>query len=607
MAGRRKAQAPVLPSTSLVASAVRYPAEVARVYVGAKEWQRECYRHYGICGEARYSANYYGRAMGKAILYATEDASPDATRLDNGAAVDAMESLFNGSEGQEAMLTSIGIHLEVAGECYLIGREVPVMDPDSGEDTGETDELWEILSVLEVHKAGNQWSITSKEEGEMDIVLDKEAVIIRIWRPDPKRRLEADSPFKSLLPVLREIEYLTLRIFAECQSRLTGAGLMFVSQDVTFPEPPKEIDGRKITVNNQAEGLLWTLAEAMVTATEDPGSPAALAPIMATVPSDVWQNGGKVAEMFHFWTDLDANALQMRSGALLRFAQGMDMPPEKVLGISSNPGTSGGRSSGVSHWGAWQIDEDFIKLHIEPDLSLVCNALVIGFLRPFTQGMEALRADTQKLRLRPDRSAESVVLYEHGLLKGDVVVRENGFNPETDMMDPAEQKRWLTIKVATGSATPEQVQAALKALGVNLGDLFDPNAQTRETRPDPTRDPIPIRREPEMPSAASLLLAVCEPLVLTALNRAGNKLRQKGKGGVQPTGVAAYEVHTVVAANGLTDLCLDDAFPHASMCLNGVAPPEQVVPVLDAYVRTLLANQRPHSRDLLAKALESVT
>jgi hypothetical protein len=99
---------------------------------------------------------------------------------------------------------------------------------------------------------------------------------------------------------------------------------------------------------------------------------------------------------------------------------------------------------------------------------------------------------------------------------------------------------------------------------------------------------------------------VCEPLVLTALNRAGNKLRQKGKGGVQPTNVKAYEVHTVVAANGLTEMCLDDAFPHAAMCLNGVAPADKVVPRLDAYVRTLLAQQRPHTRALLSKALEGI-
>lgn len=608
---RSRRTAPTIPSNALVASAVRYPGKVSRIYVGAKEWQKECYRQYAICGEARYSANYYGHALSKARIYPVESAT-DSTELTSGPAFEALEALFNGPDGQEQMLTSLGIHLCIAGEAYLIGRQVPVEDPDTGVLTTETDEVWEVLSVLEVHKQGQKWSISSKEEGEMDITLGDDDVVIRIWRPDPERRLAADSPFKALLPVLREIEVITLRIFAESQSRLTGAGIMFVSQDVTFPEPPKEVDGQKVEATNEAEGLLYTLAEAMISAVENQGAPESIAPVVVTVPGEVWANGGKVAELMHFWSQLDENAQEMRNSALQRFALGMDMPPEKILGVSSNAGTGGGTTNGVSHWGAWQIDEDFIKVHIDGALGLICNALVIGFLRPITGGMEALRADTSGLRLRPDRSKEAVILYDHGLLKGEVVVRENGFDPDTDMMDEAEQKRWLTIKVATGSATPEQVQAALRALGVDLGDLIDPNAQPRETRPDPSLDPLPIERKPpemDAPAAANLMLAVSEPLVLTALSRAGNKLRQRGKGGAKPTGTKAHEVHTVIAANGLTDLCMDDAFPHAHTCLNGngVPDPEKVIAVLDAYVRTLLANQRPHDRRLLAKALETLS
>ena len=604
MAGRSRAKTtpatPTIPSNSLVASAVRYPGKVARVYVGAKEWQRECYRHYTICGEARYAANYYGHTISRATLYATESARKDAPRLTEGIAVDALDALFNGAEGQEAMLTAMGIHLTVAGECYLVGREVQV------EGSAETDEVWEVLAVTEVKKTGELWSITSKEDGEPDIVLPEEATIIRIWRPHPERRLEADSPFRSLLPVLREIEHITLRIFAECISRLTGAGMMFVSQDVTFPEPPKEIDGNRLDVNGVASGLLYTLAEAMLGAANNPGSPESIMPIVATVPSEVLANG-KVAEMLHFWTALDENAQGMRNGAIQRFALGMDMPPEKLLGISSNSGTGGGTTNGVSHWGAWQIDEDYIRLHIEPDIGLICNALVIGFLRPITAGDEYLRGDTKELRLRPDRSKEAAELYDRGLISGVVVVRENGFNPDTDMMSPEEQKRWLTIKVATGSATPEQVQAALRELGVDLGDLLGTKEPTRETRPDPSLVDHPTRRPPEPASSTpDLLMAVCEPLVYRALERAGNKLRQRGKGGVQPTGVAAYEVHTVLAANGSVDAVLDDAFSTASMCLNGVAPASEVVPVLEAYVRTLVTQQRPHERHLLATALEDV-
>lgn len=600
-------EAPILASNSLVASAVRYPGKVARVYVGAKEWQRECYRHYGICGEARYAATYHGHALSKAHIYPVETAAVGAPRIESGPAVDALEALFNGPQGQEQMLSALGQHLTIAGEAYLVGREVEIADEETG--TVDTDEVWEVLAVTEVKVAGTNWYITGTEEGEPEILLPDDAVVIRIWRPNPKRRMEADSPFKALLPVLREIEYLTLRIFAECTSRLTGAGIMFVSQDAVFPEPPKEIDGRKVTTTNSAEGILWTLAEGMIEAVNDPGSPASLAPLVATVPAEVWQNGGKVAELMNFWTSLDENALGMRNNAIHRFALGMDMPAEKMMGISSNNGTGGGTTNGVSHWGAWQIDEDYIKLHIEPLLGLICNAIVIGFLRPITGGMEYLRSDTTALRLSPDRSKESLELYDRGLIKGEVAVRANGFDPDNDMMDEAEQARWLTIKVASGSATPEQVQAALKALGVDLGTLIQPEAPTRESRPTPSIVDHPTREMPEREAAAvapDLLLAVSEPLVLTALNRAGNKLRQKGKGGVQPSGVKAYEVHTVIAANGLTDMCIDDAFPHAEMCLNGVAPAEKVVPVLEAYVRTLLAQQRPHSRALLAKALERI-
>lgn len=600
MAGRKKATAPTLPSTSLVASARRYPGKIAGVYVGAKEWQRECYRHFGICGEARYAATYFGHALARCSLFATDKSGRDAVPLENGSAVDVLDSLFNGSEGQAAMLDMIGQHLTIAGECYLVGRQVAIEDPESGEIF--EDELWEILSVMEVKKAGEKWSITSKEEGEPDVLLGEDAVVIRIWRPNPMRRLEADSPFRSLLPVLREIEWLTLRIFAECRSRLTGAGLAFISEDVTFPEPPKEIDGKKIAPANEAEGMLWTLAEAMMGAIEDPSSPESLMPVLATVPSEVLANGNAM-QLVKFWTELDAQTMPMRTNAIHRFALGMDLPPEKLLGISSSQGTGGGTTNGVSHWGAWQIDEETIRLHIEPMLGLVCNALVIGFLRPVTEGMEGIGYDTTNLRLRPDRSKEALELYKMGLVKGAVVLRENGFDPENDLMDDEEKKVWLTIKVASGSATPEQVQQALEALGVDLGPLLLPSAPTRETRPDPSLEDHPNR---DLPEAASMLLHVCEPIVLRALERVGNKLRQRGKGGVQPAGVKAYEIHTIVAANGTTDLVLEDAFSTAAMCLNGVAPAETVVPRLEAYVRTLMAQQRPHTRALLAKALEGV-
>jgi hypothetical protein len=76
--------------------------------------------------------------------------------------------------------------------------------------------------------------------------------------------------------------------------------------------------------------------------------------------------------------------------------------------MSSNGGTGGGTSNGVSHWGAWQIEESTIKPHVEPMLDTVVNALTAGYLRPTTDDLTAYVVySTAALRLRPDRSKEA--------------------------------------------------------------------------------------------------------------------------------------------------------------------------------------------------------
>jgi hypothetical protein len=299
----------------------------------------------------------------------------------------------------------------------------------------------------------------------------------------------------------------------------------------------------------------------------------------------------------HFWSELDEKALEMRNDAIHRFALGMDLPPEQVLGMSSNQGTGGGTSNGVSHWGAWQIEEATIKLHIEPMLDVVVAALTVGYVRPAVDGdtTEYVWYDTAALRLRPDRSQESILLYNLGLLKGEVVVKENGFTV-ADMPNDKERRTWLLLKVATGSATPEQVAAALRELGVDLGDVV--GTVPRETRPDPSLDPLPPpRQEPQRQA----LVAAADALVFRALERAGNRLRQSvGK----PPGVPSYETHTLVRANGSGEGLLEDAWSCAPQVLAGIADHKVVIPVLSAYCQMLFAEQQPHDRERMRAWLE---
>lgn len=579
---RRKVEpeAVVIPTSSMVASATRYPGKAARIYQPRQDWQAECYRHYGICGEARFAAKFFGHSVSRATLFAATMVAGTTVATPAGEAADLVDALFNGRDGQTQMLDSIGTHLTIAGECYLVGRQV------EGVDT------WEIVSCLEMVVAGTSWQI-NYGSGIPAVSLTEEDVVIRIWLPSPAHRIEADSPFRALLPILSEIEWLTRHVFAQITSRLAGSGILIMPQGMSFPPPPEtqNADGTTSPAKpaNDADSFMATLADAMMAPIEDPSSPSAIVPIVVTAPDDTIDK----PRLLTFWSELDQASMGLRNEAIRRFALGMDLPPEQVLGMS---GTSSGSSGSVSHWGAWQVEESTIKLHIEPMLDVIVNGLTVGYLRPLTEDLSLIAYDSSALRLRPDRSKEAFELYDRGLISSSALLRENGFDAD-DVPAAEEFVRWLTVKVASGSATPEQVQVALKQLGVDLGPVALPDAVPRETRPDRTLEEHPTR--PRTPDE-NALVAASEALVFRALERVGNRMRQSVS---KPPGVPSYETHVYVKANGSAERLLEDAWSCAPQVLEGIADCDKVVPVLSAYCASLMAEQSPHRRDRLVNWL----
>jgi len=577
---RRRSEPVVIPSSALVASATRYPGKAARIYRPSSEWQAECYRQYGICGEARYGAKFFGNAVSRAVLNAAEMRQGVPMEQDSGPIYDALTDLFNGQDGQTQMLEAMGLHLTIAGECYLVGRS------DEGSD-----DIWEIVSCLEMQVVGDTWQIVYSD-GRPPVMLTEDDVVIRIWLPMPGKRIEADSPFRALLPILTEIEWLTRSIFGQITSRLAGAGILMLPQSMSFPPPPPQ-DGVEVQSTNDADSFMLTLADAMLTPIKDPSSPSSVVPIVITAPDDAIDK----AKLLTFWSELDSHAMDLRNEAIRRFALGMDLPPEQILGMSSNGGTGGGTSNGVSHWGAWQIEESTIKMHVEPMLDVIVNALTMGYLRPLTNNPNAvITYNTSALRLRPDRSKEAFELWDRGLITDEALRRENGFD-EDDAPDDSQFQRWLLIKVASGSSTPEQVGAALNALGVPVGMPALEQAP-RESPSSPSLDEHPTR--PRTPAESSALVAAADALVYRALERAGNRLRQ---GHAKPPGVPAYETHLYVKANGSCSRLLDDAWSCAPQVLAGIADPTVVLPVLDSYVTALLTEGSPHDRARLEEWL----
>jgi len=559
----------------------------------ARRWQKEAYRHLTICGEARFAANYFAHALSRATLYVAdvngEQDEPDST------GTELLADLFGGRQSE--MLSKMALHFTVAGECYILGTDLDTVD-----------EKWDIVSVLEATQHGQTWQIDygngvrktlRLSENENTLGTD---VLIRVWIPDAGQRIMPDSPFRALLPVLDEIELITRHIYAQGSSRLAGAGVMFVPQEISLPNTlPNGEDEQPLT--NDATGFMQLLADNMMTPIEQPDHPSALVPLVVQVPGDMIDK----VRLLHFWTDLDDKAQEMRNGAIRRFALGMDLPPEMVLGMSSSGGTGGGRSNGVSHWGAWQIEESTLKMHIQPMLEVICNEITLHYLRPLYDDIavaktKIVRYDDSKLRTRPDRSKEALELHDRMLLSDEAALRENGFEPK-DLPEDTEVRRRILLLIARGSSTPDQVASAANQVAhITLPDgTGGDGEQTREERPMPSLEDH--RDRPRTPEQAALL-AACHMAACRALEKVGNRLRSQQ---VRPDGVPTAEVYKFADATVVSSKVhslLDGAFDGAADVLTHYTDDvDTVVTNLEDHVRGLVLRRQPLRTDSLAKII----
>lgn len=643
-------------SATLAASAAVYASRRApvsrqvstdRVQI-AKPWQVEAYRHINICGEARYAATLFAAMAGRAeigishphalarkAVWCTEEEAPDE--------IAALAELAPTVRERTKLIRDYMMHRIIAGECYLIARDRQPDDPEY-EDR-RTEPVWEIVAVTELRKIGNgvdaTWSVRYENGDYID--LGATDPIIRLWCPDPADRREAWSPFRSLLPTLREIEWFTKHIFTQVQSRLMSAGVWFVPDNITFPSPPPDAvtgGAEAIASMNEAEQFMVSLAASSMSLLEDD---EVAFPTVVMADAAALESVDK-NKLIQFWSEIDDKAMMLRSDAVRRFALGMDLPPEQVLGSSGLAVTGAAGSAGsVNHWGVWANEEQTISAHIEPALDDFVGTLTSAFLRSAVEGTDKVVGyDTATLRLRQDRSKEALEWYDRGVLKAEVALRETGFDPQSDMMTKEEHRIWILNKIVSGSATPEQMQAAFLMLTdeklpveqvapsptgtpVQPGDPRDGdgdgyiNENGDSARPAPQ---IPGRNQPrslkdhpyegpprvqhdQTEAPFSALCAASEVLVLRALEKAGNRLLNDGKRGKDRDRTTPPHLAHITAS--VTTIPEFD-FTLLSTVLSDLPAMKQalVSRTLYNYCTRLYENGEAHSREALIKALEGL-
>lgn len=624
MGRSRKSELAQVSTNTIVASAARLGAgakSYSQISSAARGWQNEAWRFYRLVGEFRYACDWVGSMLSKATLHATLETSGKVEHLTDGAAAKFVESLFGDTDGKTEMLRLIGIHMTVAGELFIVGHP-------NGDNPALGDK-WQVVAATRLRNSGSDddpnWHINGKR---IDIEDHSQVLVVRVWRQDPEDPELAISPARAVLTTLGEIYKLTEHVNAQVDSRLAGAGILLVPSEMTMPAAPDTIadDGSAVRHSaSTADELIKVLNATMAKAIDDRGHASALVPIVITAPGEVVD---KVKHLT-FWTELDSHAIDLRNEAIRRLALGMDMPPEVLQGASES-----------NHWSAWQSDESAIKSHTEPLLKIITSALAEGYLRPLLidepsiDGLVehySIGADTSELRQRPNRSKEALELHQMGLLSDKALLRETGFDPEADGLDAEAQKVWFLRRLASGSTTPAQVEAAMRILfpGLPLNTEKTPleseieDEEGTEARPQPSLKDHPVRDVPNreiserrkiareegrVPSATGgprlsvskdfvgFLANGSDMLVVRALERAGNRIKSGMK--VAPA-FAAVDLYKTVKVEDAEDL-LKDAWSHVPRLAERFGMnPDTLTAVLHEYTADLLLTRKDHSYDAL--------
>ena len=608
---------------SLIASAARVKLDGLgwKTYkFGNDEWQTEAWRLYDIIGELRFVANWIGSACSRVRIYVAEvdDNGRVQKEATNKKVAGLADTLFGGPPSKAEALRMLGINLTVAGDAFIVGRGTD--DPDSDE--------WYIVSSSELRRWGGTVSQLSPD-GTREQLNPNKDLIIRVWTPHPRRNLWADSPTRAALPMLWEIERLTRYVFAQIDSRLVSAGLMPIPKEVSFPDEDADLPG--------AEQLTARLMRTGSASLKGDGTAAGVVPTFVEMPTEAL---GKI-ELIQFASELSKQALELRAEALRRFALAMDIDPSILSGAGE-----------ANHWGAWQIMEGQINIHIVPLMTRICDALTTAYLQP---ALKAVKEDPEKyvfwydtapLTVRPERLKDTLQLFEKGiasraavLLSGNYKISDapelaedlERFTRELMLRDPnlfqIPQVRQIAgyteeILPATTVVTPQLPAGAPGAgpppppapptgIQPTAGPPIPAESVAQNNPAGPPPPPSGVTAAMERPAVKMRALnefMVANATVLRAMERAGKKMLDRSTVGKFPD-TPSHELHTKIALQDRHKAAaiLEGSWDQMPVLAAAVSMPnmdvQRLQSSLQAYCVELLTNQQPHDVNLLANWL----
>lgn len=464
------------PPGSMTAAAVPAEAPLAQFIRHSDRWQNELWGYFDTEGEFNYGIQWLANMVSRVRLRAAkvDPGSDEPILQDTGPAAEIMALLGQTPGGKSEIMKRLTVQISVPGECYLIG-----------EADASGIEHWQVRSIDEVRAANGGYQVNEENTVLTGVYhwrdLAKDSIPIRIWRPHDRWYHMADSPGRSALGILRELELVNRHITAQYLSRLASAGVLILPQEVSFPAREEFAEAE--------DPFMLEWIEIASEAIKTPGTASAVVPIPIRVPAEFVKD----IQHLDFTLKIDEQIVAKRESVIKRLATKLDLPSDVLLGLAD-----------MNHWNAWASSEQGIQAHIAPTVEVICHALTEGYLKPrlAASGVDptdwVVWYDMSELTLRPDRAQNALNAYDRFEINGDALRRETGFDPADEPKDDELQTMLLKALVRTTHG------AAPGAVDILVGkDLLNP-ASVGPGATDPSKGiaPEPGQGPEEAPTAA---------------------------------------------------------------------------------------------------------
>lgn len=504
----------------------------------SQAWQQQAFGYYNTVGECWYASQFYSRALAKLRLFAGEiNEQGEIVELEPAhPASELLARVQDPGGGRSQLQGNYGKLMFLNGEGFLTVSVENDM------------EAWEFLSVSELRLNSTGGYVRFRAPGvapedlagagdDMFEPADGETVVYRMWRRHPEYSWLADAPIRGVLELFEELQLLQLAVRARAKSRAVQAGIVYVPNELDL----NGADG----VNDEdpaQDPFMDLLIRTMTTAIQNPGSAAAVAPIVVRGPAEFAESLRKI-DLYDMTESYPETGL--RSEIIKRIATGLDMPPELLLGMTD-----------ANHWTAWQIDDQTWSAHLQPVAQQMCDDFTSAYLRPAAreEGIDSWASlvvgyDAADVINHPDRAKDAMSVYDRGGLSRATLREVTGFGDD-DAPSEEEHQEWLAVQFRDPLSLPETDGGGSPAGPAdNASDVEEaPPAVERQQMVEESTVTASSQVWLEIVSAAEMAWMRCREL---AGSRARSKV-QKGEAARLIDGVSNDMVVSTLAASGAT-------------------------------------------------------